>query len=92
MTAQVESVGLGISEAGLHAMLDTIPARLALVDRQGRHCYVNAAYCAYLRMPGSALLGRTIREIIGEEIYARMRPDPIHRQLFERCLAGETTV
>ena len=92
MTLQVESVGLGISEAGLHAMLDTIPARLALVDRQGRHCYVNAAYCAYLRMPASDLLGRTIREIIGEEIYARMRPDPIHRQLFERCLAGETTV
>ena len=92
MTPQVESVGLGISEAGLHVMLDTIPARLALVDRQGRHSYVNAAYCDYLRMPASALLGRTIREIIGEEIYARMRPDPIHRQLFERCLAGETTV
>jgi PAS domain S-box-containing protein len=92
MTPQVESVGLGISEAGLHAMLDTIPARLALVDRQGRHCYVNAAYCAYLRKPAPELLGRTIREIIGEEIYARMRPDPIHRQLFERCLAGETTV
>ncbi len=92
MTPQVESVGLGISKAGLHAMLDTIPARLALVDRQGRHCYVNAAYCAYLRMPASDLLGRTIRQIIGEEIYARMRPDPIHRQLFERCLAGETTV
>ena len=92
MTPQVESVGLGISEAGLHVMLDTIPARLALVDRQGRHCYVNAAYCDYLRMPSSALLGRTIREIIGEEIYAGMRPDPIHRQLFERCLAGETTM
>jgi two-component system NtrC family sensor kinase len=92
MTRQAESVALSISEAGLHAMLDTIPARLALVDRQGRHCYVNAAYCAYLRQPAAQLLGRTIREIIGEDVYARMRPDPIHRQLFERCLAGETTV
>lgn len=92
MAGTVEGASLSISEVGLHAMLDTIPARLALVDRQGRHCYVNAAYCAYLRQPASALLGRTIREIIGEEVYARMRPDPIHRQLFERCLAGETTI
>ena len=92
MTRHAESATLSISEAGLRAMLDTIPARLTLVDREGRHRYVNAAYCAYLRQSPDRLLGRTIREIIGEEVYARMRPDPIHRELFERCLAGETTV
>ena len=91
MTGQPDSAALSISEAGLHAMLDTIPARLAIVDRQGRHCYVNAAYCDHLQMPASDLMGRTIREIIGQDAYARLRPDPIHRQLFERCLTGETT-
>ena len=83
---------LSITEAALRALLDTIPARLALVDRDGRHRYANAAYSAYLRQPPDAIIGRTIREIIGDEVYARMRPDPIHRALFEQALAGETSV
>lgn len=92
MTRRGDSLALNITEADLRTMLDTIPARLALVDREGRHCYVNAAYWAYLRQPPEAVLGRTIREVIGDEAYARMRPDPIHRTLFDRALAGETGV
>jgi two-component system NtrC family sensor kinase len=83
---------LRITEADLRTMLDTIPARVALVDRQGRHCYVNAAYWNLLRQPPEALLGRTIREIVGEERYAVMRPDPVHRTLFTRALEGEVGV
>jgi len=83
---------LRITEGDLRAMLDTIPARVALVDRQGRHCYVNAAYWTYLRQPPECLLGRTIREIVGEAEYAAVRPDPIHRRLFDRALEGEVGV
>ncbi len=100
MTAEREQAGgkrgdsgvLRITEGDLRAMLDTIPARVALVDRQGRHCYVNAAYWTYLQQPPEYLLGRTIREIVGEAVYAAMRPDPIHRTLFERALEGEVGV
>ena len=83
---------LSITETGLRALLDTIPARLAVVDRDGQHRYANAAYCTYLRQPHEAILGRTIRAIVGDDAYARMRPDPIHRALFEQALAGQTAV
>ena len=92
MAQRGDSGTLNITEADLRTMLDTIPARLALVDRAGRHCYVNAAYWAYLRQPPEAILGRTIREVVGDAAYAQMRPDPIHRTLFERALEGETGV
>ena len=92
MTLRGDSFALTITDADLRAMLDMIPARLALIDRAGRHCYVNAAYWTYLRQPPEQILGRTIREVIGEEVYARMRPDPIHRTLFERALAGSVEV
>ena len=92
MTLRGDNFTLTISGADLRAMLDMIPARLALVDRVGRHCYVNAAYWTYLRQPPEQILGRTIREVIGEEVYARMRPDPVHRTLFERALEGSTEV
>ena len=92
MTLRGDSQTLTITDADLRSMLDTIPARLALVDREGRHCYVNAAYWTYLRQPPEQILGKTIREVIGEEVYARMRPDPIHRALFERALAGSVEV
>jgi PAS domain S-box-containing protein len=81
-----------LSAADLRAMLDMVPARIALVDREGRHCYVNAAYWTYLKMRPEEVLGRTVRELVGEAAYARLRPDPIHRALFERSLAGEITV
>ncbi|MCC6717629.1 MAG: PAS domain S-box protein [Acetobacteraceae bacterium] len=92
MTSRGDNGTLTLTDTDLRTMLDTIPARLALVDREGRHCYVNAAYWADLRQPPERILGRTIREVIGEETYARMRPDPIHRALFERALAGEVGV
>lgn len=89
MKRRGDSGVLEITQAHLRAMLDTIPARIALVDREGRHCYVNEAYWTHLGVAPEAVLGRTIREIVGEQTYADMRPDPIHRALFEQALAGE---
>ncbi len=92
MTRRGDNGTLIMTEADLRAMLDTIPAGVALIDRQARHCYVNEAYWNHLRTPPEQLLGRTIREVIGQEAYLRLRPDPIHRTLFDRALEGEVGV
>ena len=77
MTSRGDNGTLIMTEADLRTILDTIPAGVALIDRQARHCYVNSAYWNNLRTPPEQLLGRTTREVIGQEAYLRLRPDPI---------------
>jgi PAS domain S-box-containing protein len=73
-----------LEAAQLRAVLDSIPARIALIDRARRHRYVNQEYAAFLGRPVDRILGRTVAQMIGAEAYARIR------HLGERALAGET--
>ena len=73
-----------LEAAQLRAVLDSIPARIALIDRARRHRYVNQEYAAFIGQPAAVILGRTVAEVIGAEAYARIR------HLGERALAGET--
>ena len=67
----------------LLAMLDGVPARLALIGRDGRHLYANREYSDNIGLPVDRIVGRTFAEIFGED-WAR-------RQLASdaRALAGE---
>jgi len=78
-----EVCSLTAGEAELRVLLDNIPARVALLDRQRRHCYVNQEYVRFVGRPAEAILGRTVAEIIGVEPFTRLRP------YGERALAGE---
>ena len=64
-------------------LLDNVPARVALLDRDRRHCYVNQEYAQYLGHPVEAILGRTAAEVTGAG------PLPELRGLGARALAGE---
>jgi len=76
----------------LRAILDAIPARITLLDRQRRHRYINLEYARFAGRPEEEILGRTVAEILGAEAYAPLRHyyeqlQP-HSQL---ALAGEAS-
>ena len=73
----------GINEAQLRAVLDGIPARIALLDRERRYRYVNREYVDFAGKPEEEILGRTIPEVLAEEAFATFYPQG------ERALAGE---
>jgi two-component system NtrC family sensor kinase len=75
---------LTLPDARLRLVLDAIPARVSLLDREQRHCYVNAEYAELVGRPVDEILGRTAAELLGTAAYDSLRPHA------ERALAGET--
>ncbi len=71
-------------EAQLRAILDTIPARVAFIDRQRRHRYANPEYADLVGKPVGEIIGATVAETMGAATFERLR------SLGERALAGET--
>jgi PAS domain S-box-containing protein len=71
-------------EDDLRLITDNVPALIGYCDREQRYRFVNAAFPAFLGVPREQVLGRTIREQVGERVYVRLRPH------IEKALAGET--
>jgi len=67
----------------LELIVDAVPALIAYVDRDQRYRFANREYESWFGRPRHEILGRTLREFLGEERYARIRPH------VERALAGE---
>ena len=84
MTAGRGPTATGMDAAQVRCVLDSIPARIALLDRRRRHRYVNQEYAAFVGKPAPEILGRTVAQVIGAAAYARVR------QYGTRALAGET--
>jgi two-component system NtrC family sensor kinase len=76
----------GITEAHLRAVFDSIPTRIALLDRARRYRYVNREYIEFAGRPAGEILGRTIAEVLAEEAFVDFDPQG------ERALAGETVL
>lgn len=74
------------SEARLHTIANTMPAMVAYIDAQERHRFHNQAYEAYLGPDSQQTLGKTVREVVGEERYRFFEP------YIRRALAGEALV
>lgn len=74
---------LAESEARLRSVTDNIPALIACVDSQERYTFVNAFMGKVFAMDAQSTLGRTIREVRGDEIYASLEPH------VRRALNGE---
>lgn len=67
----------------LELMADSLPAFIAYVDAGQRYRLVNRALARYLGKPAEEILGRSIKEILGEEYYQQVEPRIV------RALAGE---
>ncbi|MGI8931655.1 MAG: PAS domain-containing protein [Sphingomicrobium sp.] len=64
-------------------LADAIPVMIAFCDRDQRYRFVNRTLAEWFDQPRSKILGRTIREVLGEEAYAR------RETMIEAALGGE---
>jgi diguanylate cyclase (GGDEF)-like protein/PAS domain S-box-containing protein len=67
-------VALDTAEARLRMVLDSLPLAIAYVDREGRYRMANVGLETLLERPREELIGRTVREVLDEETYARLQP------------------
>jgi len=68
---------------GVLAIADTLPVMIAYLDRELRYLFVNRTLADWLGLPRKSIIGRTVREVLGDEIYAHRKPR------LEAALAGE---
>ncbi|QFU15113.1 sensor domain-containing protein [Microvirga thermotolerans] len=68
------------------SILNNVPALMGYVDRQERYLFTNNTYREWYGVEPQEVLGRTVREILGEANYAAIKP------FIERVLAGEPIV
>jgi len=76
--------GLQISERRLRTITENMPAMIAYVDSQERYRFVNPTVERWFGVAIGAYIGRTVREMRGEEWYAA------YGSYVRRALAGES--
>ena len=57
------------SEARLRGVADSFPALIAYVDAEERYQFNNRAYEEWVGLPREQVTGRTMREVVGDQIY-----------------------
>src|SRR5687768_9850102 len=62
------------SPMGLLALADVLPVMTAYVDRGERYRFLNKPLAEWFERPRSEILGRTLREVLGEAAYAVRAP------------------
>ncbi len=79
------------AEAALHArsrelrlLIDAVPASIGYVDPAERVLLHNRAFAEWIGRPSAGIVGRTVREVMGEAAYAVAAP------YMKRALAGES--
>ena len=68
----------------LRLIADNVPAMIAYSDTENRYQYANRACNAFYTKGGASFEGRLMEDVLGTELYAKVRPN------VERALAGET--
>lgn len=58
----------------LLTILDALPVLISYIDTDTRYRFVNLAYERWFGVPRENYHGRTLREMIGDEAYQRVRP------------------
>lgn len=62
------------SEERLRMVADNVPALISYVDREQRYRFSNRTYGDWFGFEHEKMRGRTVAEVFGEEVYARIRP------------------
>jgi PAS domain S-box-containing protein len=65
-------------------MADAVPILISYVDREQRYRFVNRAYERWFAVDRSQIEGKTLKEVLGEEAYDRVRDHAA------RALSGES--
>jgi PAS domain S-box-containing protein len=72
-----------VNFAGVLAIADSLPVMIAYLDRQQRYMFLNRTLAEWLEQPRRAILGKTMREVLGDPAYEFRKP------LVEAALGGE---
>ncbi|MEO8298879.1 MAG: diguanylate cyclase [Burkholderiales bacterium] len=83
---QQRTQALQASRALLRKVTDQVPAQLALLDKDERFLFLNESFRARLDVDPQTLVGRSVAEAYGEEVYAEVR----HH--FQAAWAGQPTL
>ena len=62
------------AEAHLALVADRVPVFIAQLDEQERYVFVNRPYAGYYGRRPEDISGRQLREVVGEQAYAELRP------------------
>jgi PAS domain S-box-containing protein len=62
------------AEARLAFIADRVPVFIAQLDEQERHVFVNRPYAGYYGRRPEDIIGRHLREVVGEQVYAELGP------------------
>ena len=81
--ARLAQARLATSEARLKAVSDHVPALFAYVDRDQVYRFANAHFRQVMRTEPALLIGRTMRDFLGESAHAELMPH------IEGALRGE---
>jgi len=81
-TARIERA-LRESEERLRLVANSVPALISYLDRDSRFRFSNRTYDDWFGIPQERMHARTVAEVFGEEIHARIKPH------IERVLSGE---
>jgi PAS domain S-box-containing protein len=79
---EAENVARG-ALAKLQTVIDAVPAFISWISLDGRYQLVNRRCEEWYRCPREKILGRTVRELTGEEAFAEMEP------YVRKAVAGE---
>ena len=71
-------------ERQLRQVIDSIPTPMCFVDADARYRYVNDAFLGYIGLAAGQIVGREVRDVLGEERWALMAP------YIERVRSGES--
>ncbi|MCM8558334.1 hybrid sensor histidine kinase/response regulator [Sphingomicrobium sediminis] len=74
----------GFDFSALVAIADALPVMIAYCDTDQRYLFVNKPLAEWMEMPREEVIGKRIRDVMGEESYAARAP------LLDKALAGET--
>ncbi|MBC7996026.1 MAG: diguanylate cyclase [Rhizobacter sp.] len=77
------TAALAGSEQRLRTITNNLPVLIAYIDNNQRYGFCNGTYEAWFGLDPAGIVGRTVEETLGAEVYAPRKP------LLERALAGE---
>ena len=79
-------VALQRSESDLRLVADAMPVLIAFIDRSFHYRFANKAYEAWFDLPVGQVIGRHVREVVGETVWQA------RRATMDRALAGREVV
>jgi diguanylate cyclase (GGDEF)-like protein/PAS domain S-box-containing protein len=71
-------------ERQLRQVIDSIPTPMCYVDAETRYRYVNDAFLAYIGRSAEDIVGRLVRDVLGDDRFHNLQPH------LDRVRAGET--